>query len=68
MKIKLTDKERQILTTQVSAIRAGELAQANLSALSTIIIERAGMDSNKKWMLDPSVEFLEEVDDGMAPE
>lgn len=67
-KIELTEKEQQVIGSYVRTIRAAEMAQANLTAVSSIIIERAGMDSTKQWVLDPSGTFLEEVDDGMAPE
>lgn len=68
MKIELTQKEQQVIGSYMRTIAAADAAKANLSAVSSIIIERAGMDSSKPWALDPSGTFLEEVKDGLASE
>lgn len=64
--IQLSDREKQIIGGYMSAIRNAEAARAQMMALCSVIIERAGGDASKPWQLSQDGSALEEVSDGVA--
>lgn len=66
MRIPFSAKEQQICATYRQRIADAEAARAQLAAICTIIIERAGGDASTPWQLSQDGSALEEVSDAVA--